>query len=677
MENNIKNTNLIPPSPQINVETLRPFTRFCVTIGALPTSYMLSLTYEEQLLWFCKFLQDTVIPALNNNGEAVAELQALYVELKNYVDNYFKNLDVQEEINNKLDEMAESGELEEIITQYLQIAGLLIYDNVSLLKSATNLINGSIAKTLGFYNINDKGGAFYKIRTITNEDTVNEMTLIALNNPSLVAELIKENTMNPCQFGAKADGTTDDTLSINNCINFADNILFKTATYLINPVYSIANPNVTSINVKSNKNIDFNNSTIIMNETTEDLYYMIRCYQENNIVLKNGILIGYNTTPSTDGMCFGMGIAVMDCSNVLIDNFRISNMRGDGIYIREYSNQEKTKNVVVQNCYLKNNVRNQIAFTGGENITIQNCNIIYDLENQTYSSNNTGIDIEADHDYARFKNFYINNIKIKGESNGGITVSPVYDTCPVSGIIENCYIENCGRSIYGARGGKSGDNLIFNNIIIVNPSIAPIRFSNHSPSNYNLIFRNITLESWINSQEGDTNYMFFISGETDIGVGNVFIENPVCKSNVDGLVCMNNGITNVSIKDPIFKNTNVSNRWGILQGRNTNSIINLSDSYNQIIEVITDDINTSYNFLPHICKTQNTIKDVTVNINSELVPESEELIFINTTLNNFFVGLSGAGTIKIPGGTTKGMLKAKKVGSSFVWWGSSGIDFAN
>ena len=34
----------------------------------MPTSYMESLTYEQQLLWLCKYLEETVIPAVNNNA---------------------------------------------------------------------------------------------------------------------------------------------------------------------------------------------------------------------------------------------------------------------------------------------------------------------------------------------------------------------------------------------------------------------------------------------------------------------------------------------------------------------------------------------------------------------------------------------------------------------------------
>ena len=85
----------------INVENLKPFPKFCYTIGMIPTSYKESLTYEEQLWWFCDFLQNTVIPTVNNNGQAVQELQNLFIQLQNYVDNYFTNLDIQQEINQK------------------------------------------------------------------------------------------------------------------------------------------------------------------------------------------------------------------------------------------------------------------------------------------------------------------------------------------------------------------------------------------------------------------------------------------------------------------------------------------------------------------------------------------------------------------------------------------------
>ena len=99
----------------------RPFTRFCMSIGAVPSSYLAGLDIEEQLLWLCSYLEKEVIPAVNNNAEAVEELQGLFTELQTYVNNYFANLNVQEEINNKLDEMASNGTLSALIGPYINV----------------------------------------------------------------------------------------------------------------------------------------------------------------------------------------------------------------------------------------------------------------------------------------------------------------------------------------------------------------------------------------------------------------------------------------------------------------------------------------------------------------------------------------------------------------------------
>lgn len=177
----------------IPINRLNPFRRFCMTIGELPTSYVESMSYAELLTWLCNYLQNTVIPAINTNAEAVTELQNLYQELKTYVDNYFENLDVQTEINNKLDDMAESGELTDIIAQYLELAGILAFNTKNDLKGADNLSNGSFTKTFGDTTYNDGKGHFYKIRTVTTGDVIDDDNIIALTNyPTLIAEKIND-----------------------------------------------------------------------------------------------------------------------------------------------------------------------------------------------------------------------------------------------------------------------------------------------------------------------------------------------------------------------------------------------------------------------------------------------------------------------------------------------------
>lgn len=179
------------------IENIKPFTKFCCTIGNIPSSYLISMTYEEQLIWLCNYLEKTVIPSVNENAEAIVELQNLFIELKDYVDHYFDNLDIQTEINNKLDEMAESGQLTEIIGQYLEISSIIAYNTLNDLANADNLINGSFTRIYGKITYNDGYGAYYKIRTKTESDTPDGDNLVTLINfPTLIAEKIEDTTIN-------------------------------------------------------------------------------------------------------------------------------------------------------------------------------------------------------------------------------------------------------------------------------------------------------------------------------------------------------------------------------------------------------------------------------------------------------------------------------------------------
>ena len=58
-----------------NIERLNKLGSMCITIGMIPTSYKISMTYEEQLLWFCDFLENKVIPAIDTNAEILQEVK--------------------------------------------------------------------------------------------------------------------------------------------------------------------------------------------------------------------------------------------------------------------------------------------------------------------------------------------------------------------------------------------------------------------------------------------------------------------------------------------------------------------------------------------------------------------------------------------------------------------------
>lgn len=93
-----------------NVKILSPFVLWCQKV--IPLAFDESMSYYECLCAIYDYLFNQITPAVNNNADAVTELQ-------NYVAHYFDNLDVQNEINHKLDEMVEDGTLDEIINQQI------------------------------------------------------------------------------------------------------------------------------------------------------------------------------------------------------------------------------------------------------------------------------------------------------------------------------------------------------------------------------------------------------------------------------------------------------------------------------------------------------------------------------------------------------------------------------
>lgn len=157
-------------------------------------------------------------------------------ELYTYVHDYFDNLDVQEEINNKLDQMLEDGVLEEIILQFLQSTAVWCFNTVADMKLATNLIVGSYAQTLGFHTINDGGDGLYYI---TNTGTANEMDVIAVGD--LFANLVTGKETNIRQLGAYGDNTHDDTDAIKRAIAIGKSIFIPNGTYLTSDVLTLPN----------------------------------------------------------------------------------------------------------------------------------------------------------------------------------------------------------------------------------------------------------------------------------------------------------------------------------------------------------------------------------------------------------------------------------------------------
>ena len=126
--------------------------------------------------------------------KSVKDLPADFHDLKQFVMNFFDNLDVQKEVNNKLDAMAEDGTLDDII-------------NVKIFNDLNN-----------------------KVNTVINDNADIKKSL---------------NIVNVKAFGAKGDGITNDVEAIDAALDFANANGFRVIYfpdgnyYLPNKTYTI------------------------------------------------------------------------------------------------------------------------------------------------------------------------------------------------------------------------------------------------------------------------------------------------------------------------------------------------------------------------------------------------------------------------------------------------------
>lgn len=246
---------------------LSPFKWFCLQNFPFIEADFDALTNYELM---CK-VYEYVSKIATKTNELGEEVEALA--------HYIENLDIQDEVDKKLDEMAESGELAEIMAGYLNQRAIFSFNSVSAMKSAENLVGGSYAETYGYYEPGDMGNSRYLIREITNQDTPNDMDIIAIGDGNLVAEFIPTNDrLNIRQFGAKLDYE-----------NYDDSDIIQFAIDYIKEKY-------TSTNYASSELILDGNS--ILAQITKTLYF------PHNLRVENLYLAMYTGTYDRSYACF-------------------------------------------------------------------------------------------------------------------------------------------------------------------------------------------------------------------------------------------------------------------------------------------------------------------------------------------------------------------------------------
>lgn len=228
----------------------------------------------------CKVIE--YLKVIQNNVDYIQDeeftpLYNAFVELKNYVDNYFENLDVQEEVNNKLDEMAESGELAELISQYLSLSNLFAFDTIADMSENEYLTNGLIVYTAGKDTYDDGKYGYYKIRELRVTDVIDGYNIVALtNSQTLIAERLPNDYVTSMQNEINEFEEEVESGLVKNKIFIAS--FFDQATEHVHLSTSLDGENFSDI--LPDINLEGRDPQIIYNPNTK-LFYLSVTWGQN------------------------------------------------------------------------------------------------------------------------------------------------------------------------------------------------------------------------------------------------------------------------------------------------------------------------------------------------------------------------------------------------------------
>lgn len=442
------------------------------------------------------------------------------------------------------------------------------FKNVEAMKNCLTLIPGDVVQTLGYYSKNDGGEGLYEI---VNDSSLEDDggSVHSLDNGLKAKLIIKNDTVNIKQFGAKSDlNTFDNANAFINSSKVAKNVLVPSGNYYVEE----------NITLEPDTTLEFMEDAIATKIPTEESSYrMFDMFRVENVTIKNAKIIGDMSNHLGTSGEYGYPIYIAESENVSILNCDISEAWGDGIYIglRYMSNPQKlTKNITVDNCYLHNNSRNGLTIGTGTNITVKNTKIT----DTNRTSPMAGIDIEIEND--ELPNLYLSNINIDNVEFENNYIGINLNLNKLSGInineinYNNLKFKNCDYAVTYYGGNPTGIWNIDN--ITINKFDTPFYFIKKG-ENLETNISNINIFNK-NSQLSDDHFnsVFTFTGSDDYNFGNININN-VLINNYTFLKRFMSGLrqtsgTTTTVNNITIQNVNANNLYNYLLFTNITNI---------------------------------------------------------------------------------------------------------
>lgn len=170
--------------------------------------------------------------------------------------------------------------------------------------------------------------------------------------------------------------------------------------------------------------------------TSDALLKFIGC--KNIKIYGNGALLLMNKEEYIDGE-WRMGLSLMGCSDVLVENLTISSSGGDGIYIDGYKDIRYSENIIIDSIISTNNKRQGISIISAKNVWVKNS--VFTKTKGTLPE--AGLDIEPDGETDVIINVNFEHCSFTNNNHSGIVLgldNLTDKSEPVSINFKDCYL---------------------------------------------------------------------------------------------------------------------------------------------------------------------------------------------------------------------------------------------
>lgn len=359
--------------------------------------------------------------------KSFATYEDAFKDLKNFVDNYFKNLDVQEEINNKLDDLLNSGRLDVLLSLFIPYVTPEMFgakgdgktdDTMALLSACATgktlfLNSGStylFNKQLIVGNIIGNNATIKS--SIIDKASKQNVGLILVKSYAIIKDVVFDGGMlNPGQKVTKHtynNPSYDGHPILRELNETMSNVVIKNCTFLNSTHMSI------EFNNSAGRNITIESCTF-RNSNRDSIF--VYC---NDLRISNNLIVnGEDNYIAIDGSFASLGISnVLINDNMLIKD--INNTNGDSIS------------------------SSSGIFVYGDKNTIDNVQIC----NNTITSNYQGMRL------GHITNLFVNSNDIKCGGLGHAVSTKTWgihlEYCPLC-VIKNCTIKSLDYGLYIAQ----------------------------------------------------------------------------------------------------------------------------------------------------------------------------------------------------------------------------------